>query len=1223
MEKFISKIFLVLVLISLFSIVSEAAEEKISPDLKSRILNNESVPVIILFKDQPALRSKENAVEELKKHASGRQQDIAALLKEGKKKGRADRIKQLWVVNAVAVKASPELIEKLSRQEDVAAIVPDQQLHILEYSQAGVQIDTATGEIKHINTTRVWELGINGTGINVSVLDTGLDYNHPDIAERYIRGYDFVNNDTDPMDDYGHGTHVAGTAGGDGRSGTTTGVAPGVNLFAAKVCDSHGLCFVSDIVSGIQWSVENNASIISLSLGGPRDPIITAAVNNAVSSGVVVIAAAGNSGPSAGTISFPAGEKNVIAVGAVDNLDNIAAFSSRGPLNVDGETLIKPDISAPGVSITSLNYLTGGYINMSGTSMATPHVSGAAALILEAAKRLGKTLSPGQIKNILETSSLDLGAAGKDSTYGTGRIDVFAAVRSLDPDPPLVAANQIIYAGGNPAAKNGDNIVFNVTITDAGFGIKNASIDISPVNSSMRDISLNNVSGFWKNNTIVNASDGIYLLNITAYDNVSNVNNTVQLAVNVDNTPPAVIAKIDYTSGNTAARNGSIIIFNATINDAVTGVKNASVSASGLNTSLSDVFLSRTSGFWTNSVLVNTSDGTYHLNVTAYDNMGYVNDSVQLSVIVDNTPPLIYEKRLDYQHGNAANLGSIIEFNISALDPVVNGTSAGLKNILVDASQMNNSGWIMLSNQSGFWKGNATFDKFKEDGNYTLNITLSDNAGNENDSEKLDISLDSTPPSVTEVNVSQQFINLNGSANITARVKDPGGEVNTGEIFVLVTYPDSTLITYPMSSAGEGVFYYNFTDTWQYGRFSAAVLANDTAGNTNTSQKVHFATTFMTVNTSVETGENKETIVSAPLSNTTLHLFTGSISNGSVNITQSKVNITSNELGPGIYVLINVSESIKNNLSYVIIAVNYSDGEVSSLVESSLRLHRWNITSRTWDRLLGAGSFTYVNDAGVDTVNNFVWANLTTLSEFAISGDLYSPPSQQPQVSGGGGGGGGGGGTSGENYSNIEVKEKHDLHIFKDRSTSYRFTNYSNPVMYVNITGNVSAGEISTMVEVLRNTSSLVSTPAPGKVYRDLNIWVGTSGFARPRNIKNAEVIFRVRKEWATDPDSISLYLYDSGWTKLPTKRLNEDLEFHYYLASTDRFSHFAISAETTSEGQVSEKRSVFTEAFTSNETQVEKPPTKQNVPLLTGPAIVQIIAVIILAGKKIRNKRL
>ncbi|GFO97897.1 hypothetical protein ig2599ANME_2108, partial [groundwater metagenome] len=510
------------------------------------------------------------------------------------------------------------------------------------------------------------------------------------------------------------------------------------------------------------------------------------------------------------------------------------------------------------------------------------------------------------------------------------------------------------------------------------------------------------------------------------------------------------------------------------------GVKNATVNASQINSSLGIVILNNISGFYTNStVIVNTSDGTYRLNITAYDNAGNKNDSVQIPVIVDNTPPSnITINPVSYQRGSAANNGSIIRFNVSAEDPVINGTSAGLKNASLNASMINRTGLIALTNQSGFWIGNAAFDNFTQDGNYSLNVIFYDNASNVNSSMHINVSIDNTPPSVTEVNVSSRFINVTGFVNITANITsdDPRSKVNESEVFARVTYPNGTSINYNMS--GGSIFYRNFTDTAQYGRFNITILANDTTGNTNSTQKTHFVTAFMT-NISVQTNASNETVILAPFSNTTLRLFTNNTINGSINITQSKVNITSNELlnNPGIYLLININDSIKDNLSYVVISVNYTDAEVSSLVKSSLRLHKWNTSSLNWDKLSSASSPWYVSGAGVDTVNNFVWATLTNLSEFGVSGDLYVPPTQQQPSSGGGGGGGGG--PSGENYTNIEVKENYDLHIFKDKVTSYRFTDKRNPILFINITGNVSAGEINTAVEVLRNTSSLVNISAP------------------------------------------------------------------------------------------------------------------------------------------------
>ncbi len=171
-----------------------------------------------------------------------------------------------------------------------------------------------------------------------------------------------------------------------------------------------------------------------------------------------------------------------------------------------------------------------------------------------------------------------------------------------------------------------------------------------------------------------------------------------------------------------------------------------------------------------------------------------------------------------------------------------------------------------------------------------------------------------------------------------------------------------------------------------------------------------------------------------------------------------------------------------------------------------------------------------------------------------------------------GGGGGGAGGTSGEDFNNIEIREKYDRFINKDIPASYCFRNASNPVICINITAGTSPGEVNTAVEVLRNTSSLAKVQAPDTVYKNINIWVGTYGFATPANIKHAEITFRVPVSWmeanSVDPDSITMARYEGAWQSLPTKKINETSEWIYYEASTRRFSPHAITGISSHRGK-------------------------------------------------------
>ncbi len=180
-------------------------------------------------------------------------------------------------------------------------------------------------------------------------------------------------------------------------------------------------------------------------------------------------------------------------------------------------------------------------------------------------------------------------------------------------------------------------------------------------------------------------------------------------------------------------------------------------------------------------------------------------------------------------------------------------------------------------------------------------------------------------------------------------------------------------------------------------------------------------------------------------------------------------------------------------------------------------------------------------------------------------GSTVTYGSTRNQGGSGGGGGGGGGGLSGENFTNIELNEKYYLYIYKDKVTSYRFTGSGNPVLFVNITGNTSPGEIRTSVEVLRDTSTLIKNTAPGTVYKNVNIWVGTSGFAVPGNIKEALIRFRVPDAWISgnglSKTDIRMYKWDGkSWSGLETDAEGNDETYSYFEAGTNSFSSFAIS---------------------------------------------------------------
>ncbi|WP_306819978.1 S8 family serine peptidase [Streptomyces sp. DSM 40750] len=245
-----------------------------------------------------------------------------------------------------------------------------------------------------IGAPDAWRAGWTGKGVKVAVLDTGIDATHPDLKGRVVAAKDFsASGNTD--DKAGHGTHVASTIAGSGTAsaGKYRGVAPDARLLNGKVLGDDGSGEESGIIAGMQWAVQQGAKVINMSLGGTdtpgADPMEKAVNTLSASKGVLFAIAAGNEGPAEATVGSPGSAAAAITVAAVDRQDSLARFSSRGPTADDG---LKPDLSAPGVDIVAARAKHGaigedadikGYTTMSGTSMATPHVAGAAAILAQ------------------------------------------------------------------------------------------------------------------------------------------------------------------------------------------------------------------------------------------------------------------------------------------------------------------------------------------------------------------------------------------------------------------------------------------------------------------------------------------------------------------------------------------------------------------------------------------------------------------------------------------------------------------------------------------------------------------------------------------------------------------------------------------------------------------------------------------------------------------------
>jgi subtilisin len=339
---------------------------------------------------------------------------------------------KIGISRAFAVTGDPERLRRLPyvryvEPDPVDAVHIVQTTETLEYGVNNIDAEVVWGGSQGATTVVP---GHGGAGARVMVLDTGIDCGHEDLAGGCVYGANFVDF-FEPADDHGHGTHVAGTIAARANGKGTIGVAPEATVYAVKVMNAQGSGAWSWVAAGIDWSVANGAHVISMSLSGsPGSLAVADAVAAAQAAGVLVVSAAGNSG-CCNTVGYPAKYPGSMAVGAVDVNDVIASFSSTGP---------EVDVTAPGVAVkapvpigTCALCDPTGYKLLNGTSMATPHVSGVAALLMT---RPSGAFTAAQAWNAITGTARDLGAAGYDTFYGYGRVDALAAANSTPTDPP-------------------------------------------------------------------------------------------------------------------------------------------------------------------------------------------------------------------------------------------------------------------------------------------------------------------------------------------------------------------------------------------------------------------------------------------------------------------------------------------------------------------------------------------------------------------------------------------------------------------------------------------------------------------------------------------------------------------------------------------------------------------------------------------------------------------
>ncbi len=527
--------------------------------IDSQLQKNNDVPVIITLNDQPLLGVRAQSIAHEKEKIHDLQQnvldDFAVSTQSTEKKEFVlkNRYSSLPMLSG---KISKSALEKLKKNKFIERIELDKNYSIF-----------LTGSSPQINATKVQGLvynntNVTGAGVTVCVIDTGIDYTHPAFGgctqaqftlgtcSKIIGGYDYQNNDNNPIDDHGHGTHVAGIVASE--NDTYRGIAYGAKLVALKVCDSGGSCSTSNMIAGMDWCKNNrtifNISVATMSIGGSTftdscdSQADSNAANQLVGQGIFFSIAAGNDGSST-SIADPACASNATAVGSVTNSDSISSFSNRAPFM---------KLLAPGSSITSTVPYSGastlvsstGIQSASGTSMATPHVAGAAALLIQF-KRLEKNqnLTPVQIEKALNST-------GKNITDGSNvyvRINIFDALASLDTSPPNVT-----FVAPTPT---NNTITFNKSIT-----INITSIEVLHTGLLEWNGTNQTMNGAATNRFLVksNLGLGLYQYKVFGNDSAGNVAVTGTQFVNISNNAPTVAPSLN-TSDNLNRTNGTLL----------------------------------------------------------------------------------------------------------------------------------------------------------------------------------------------------------------------------------------------------------------------------------------------------------------------------------------------------------------------------------------------------------------------------------------------------------------------------------------------------------------------------------------------------------------------------------------------------------------------------------------------------------------------------------------
>ena len=618
-------------------------------------------------------------------------------------------------INAISGNLTKKELEMLENDPRVESIEYDRPVYAFLQNSANI-INAPAVHAKKINS-----INITGRGETICIIDTGINYNHPDLGGcfgagcKIIGGYDFINNDNDPIDDNGHGTSVAGIA---AANGLITGISPEANLIAIKSLGSSGAGSESTIVAGINWCITNkipyNISIISMSLGGglyagycdDTEIAMRDAVNAAVQQNISVVAATGNSG-STSAIASPACIKNSTAVTATDLSDNFASFANRNSIT---------DLAAPGVSINSTKS-PNGYSSASGTSMATPHVAGIIALLNQYKKAED---------GLPEDIAVALNKNGKQLAFNITRIDALQTLIAIDKKAPTIVVT-------SPQDKTYITNTISINYTS-----KDTNLDKTWYE-------LDNNTAMLIENTSINVTDGNHFITIFSNDSNGNVNN---LSINfyINSASPITVLNLPTDYFNTTSANitfncsatSNYLLENITLYHNLSGIFTVNETA--------NVFgLSNSASF----TMIIIPDGRYIWNCLTYNNQSnFAFAEENYTIIIDTTPPIL---ELISPENNTSTNTPLVTFLYGASDLTAAQCSLYINSTLSSINMVEQNPNNFTANLSN--------------GNYNWNISCFDILNNTAESETRMFSVNATAGNSSDSSSSESSNNGSGSAS--------------------------------------------------------------------------------------------------------------------------------------------------------------------------------------------------------------------------------------------------------------------------------------------------------------------------------------------------------------------------------------------------------------------------------------------------------------------------